>query len=151
MEIKLDDLTGDAVKELIMDHLRNMELHSPAESRHALSLDGLKKSWVTFWSAWEGEELVGCGALKELNARHGEIKSMKTSPLHLRRGVSKGILQYIMNEAQKRGYTRLSLETGSMPAFEPARKLYESFGFQYCEPFGEYSKDPNSFFMTKEL
>ncbi|WP_113927082.1 GNAT family N-acetyltransferase [Bacillus sp. P14.5] len=151
MEIKVDDLTGEDVKALIMDHLQNMALHSPEESRHALNLDGLRKPGITFWSAWEEEELVGCGALKELDSSHGEIKSMKTSPLHLRKGVSKQILQFIINEAEKRGYKRLSLETGSMIAFEPARKLYERFGFSYCEPFGDYKEDANSVFMTKEL
>ncbi|TYR73636.1 GNAT family N-acetyltransferase [Rossellomorea vietnamensis] len=151
MEIKVDDLTGDAIQELIRDHLRNMEMHSPAESRHALDLEGLRKPEVTFWSAWEGGVLVGCGALKEMDSRHGEIKSMKTSPFHLRKGVSRGLLLYIMDEAKKRGYIRLSLETGSMMAFEPARKLYESFGFHYCGPFGGYMEDPNSLFMTKEL
>ncbi|MGD7023912.1 GNAT family N-acetyltransferase [Rossellomorea vietnamensis] len=151
MEIKVDDLTGDAIQEPIMDHLRNMEMHSPAESRHALDLEGLRKPEVTFWSAWEGEVLVGCGALKEMDSRHGEIKSMKTSPFHLRKGVSRGLLLYIMDVAKKRGYIQLSLETGSMMAFEPARKLYESIGFHYCGPFGGYVEDPNSLFMTKEL
>ncbi|TYS16917.1 GNAT family N-acetyltransferase [Rossellomorea vietnamensis] len=151
MEIKVDDLTGDAIQELIMDHLRNMEMHSPAESRHALDLEGLRKPEVTLWSAWDGGELVGCGALKELDSRHGEIKSMKTSPIHLRKGVSRGLLLYIIDEAKKRGYIRLSLETGSMIAFEPARNLYEGFGFHYCGPFGDYIEDPNSLFMTKEL
>ncbi|WP_409252683.1 GNAT family N-acetyltransferase [Bacillus sp. SCS-153A] len=147
MKIILDDLSGSKVKELIMDHLRNMEQHSPAESRHALNLDGLRQPEVTFWSAWEGDELLGCGALKELDERHGEIKSMKTSPLHLRKGVSKKMLQHIIGEARRRGYARVSLETGSMAAFEPARKLYKRFGFVYCEPFAQYKEDPNSLFM----
>jgi putative acetyltransferase len=148
MKIRIDDLTGSAVEELIMDHLRDMALHSPVESRHALNLDGLRKPEITFWSAWEGEELVGCGALKELDLGHGEVKSMKTSPPHLRKGVSKRMLQHIIEEAKKRGYARLSLETGSMAAFEPARKLYERFGFEYCEPFADYVEDANSRFMT---
>lgn len=96
-------------------------------------------------------ELLGCGALKELNSQHGEIKSMRTSSLHLRKGVAKRLLQHIIEEAQRLGYQRLSLETGSMDAFEPARRLYESFGFQYCQPFSDYTEDPNSVFMTKEL
>ncbi|WP_421382959.1 GNAT family N-acetyltransferase [Bacillus salacetis] len=151
MEIRIDDLTGSEVKELIMDHLQDMAIHSPAESRHALNLDGLRKPEVTFWSAWEGKELVGCGALKELDSRHGEIKSMKTSSRHLRKGVSKRVLLHIIEESRKRGYTRLSLETGSMAAFEPARKLYERFGFSYCEPFADYKEDTNSTFMMLEL
>lgn len=151
MEIKVDDLSLPEVEELIMDHLRNMALHSPAESRHALNLDGLRQPEITFWSAWEGDEVVGCGALKELDARHGEIKSMKTSPLHLRKGVSKRVLQHIIDEARRRGYSRLSLETGSMAAFDPARRLYERFGFVYCKPFAQYKEDPNSLFMMIEL
>jgi putative acetyltransferase len=151
MEIRVDDLTGSKVKELIMNHLRMMEAQSPPESIHALNLDGLRRPDVTFWSAWEEGELLGCGALKELDAQHGEIKSMKTAAGHLRKGVSKKILQHIIDEAQKRGYNRLSLETGAMEEFFPARKLYESFGFNYCRPFSHYREDKNSVFMTKEI
>ncbi len=128
-----------------------MRLYSPPESKHALDLEALRKPEITFWSAWEGNELVGCGALQQLDSRHGEIKSMRTSSTHLRKGVAKRVLQHIIEEAKGRGYRRLNLETGSMDAFEPARKLYESFGFQYCKPFSDYSEDPNSVFMTKEL
>jgi len=128
-----------------------MEIHSPPESRHALNIDGLRKPEITFWTAWEDDELLGCGALKELDALHGEIKSMKTASHHLRKGVSKAILYHIISEARSRGYERLSLETGSMAAFIPARKLYESFGFQYCNPFSDYNEDKNSVFMTKEI
>ncbi|MDF2645840.1 MAG: acetyltransferase, partial [Paenibacillus sp.] len=104
-----------------------------------------------FWSGWEQDELVGCGAIKELDSQHGEIKSMRTSSSHLRKGVARRILEHIIEEAKRRGYQRLSLETGSMDAFEPARRLYASFGFQNCEPFSDYIEDPNSVFMTKEL
>ncbi|MCA1055793.1 GNAT family N-acetyltransferase [Rossellomorea aquimaris] len=151
MEIKQDDLSGKEIKELILDHLGNMAIHSPPESRHALNLDGLKQPGITVWSAWENGGLVGCGALKELDSKHGEIKSMKTAPHHLRKGVSKAILLHIIEAAKQRGYERLSLETGSMTAFVPARKLYESFGFSYCAPFAGYKEDPNSMFMTKRL
>ncbi|KFN03306.1 GNAT family N-acetyltransferase [Bacillus clarus] len=151
MEIKIDDLTNSDVKNLLMDHLQSMALHSPPESRHALDLEGLRKPEITFWSAWEGSSLVGCCALKELDLQHGEIKSMKTSSLHVRKGVAKRLLQHIMKEAKHRGYKRLSLETGSMDAFKPARKLYISMGFQYCNPFSQYKEDPNSVFMTIEL
>jgi putative acetyltransferase len=151
MDIKIDDLTGVKVAELIREHLQNMAEHSPPESVHALDLESLRKPEITFWSAWEGDELVGCGALKELDKQHGEIKSMRTSSSHLRKGVAKRVLQHIIDEAKRRGYQRLSLETGSMEAFEPARRLYASFGFQYCEPFSDYIEDPNSVFMTKEL
>ncbi|MBP3040752.1 GNAT family N-acetyltransferase [Bacillaceae bacterium Marseille-Q3522] len=151
MEIKIDDLTGPEVAGLIREHLHSMTLHSPPESIHALNLDALRKPEITFWSAWEDGELLGCGALKQLDHLHGEIKSMRTSSLHQRKGVARRLLQHIIGVAKQRGYQRLSLETGSMDAFEPARRLYTSFGFQYCQPFSDYSEDPNSFFMTKEL
>ena len=151
MDIKIDDLTGPEVAELVSQHLQSMALHSPPESIHALDLEALRKPEVTFWSAWERDELVGCGALKELDSQHGEIKSMRTSSAHLRKGIAKRVLQHIIDEAKRRGYRRLSLETGSMGAFEPARRLYRSFGFQYCEPFSDYTEDPNSVFMTKEF
>jgi putative acetyltransferase len=151
MKIIVDDLSGPEVAQLLEEHLQNMEKHSPPESRHALNLEGLRKPEITFWSAWEDEELVGCGALKELDKQHGEIKSMRTSSSHLRKGVAKKILQHILEEAKKRNYLRLSLETGSMAAFEPARGLYASFGFEYCQPFSDYIEDPNSVFMTLEL
>lgn len=150
-EIKRDDLTGSEIAALIGEHLQSMYLHSPPESVHALNLDKLKGPGITFWSAWNGEELAGCGALKELDALHAEIKSMKTSQAYLRKGVARSMLQYLIDEARKRGYCRLSLETGSMAAFNPARRLYEAFGFRYCEPFSDYSEDPNSVFMTLNL
>lgn len=136
---------------LIGEHLQSMELHSPPESIHALDLEKLRKPEITFWSAWEGEELLGCGALKELDAHHGELKSMRTSSQHLRKGVARNLMDFMIREAKRRGYRRLSLETGSMEAFAPARRLYESVGFQYCGPFAEYVEDPYSLFMTKEL
>lgn len=151
MDIKIDDLTGMEVAELVMGHLQNMRSISPPESTHALNLEQLKGSEITFWSVWDNRELVGCGALKEINVLHGEIKSMRTSSAHLRKGVARGMLQHIIEEAKRRGYQRLSLETGSMADFEPARRLYASFGFQYCDPFADYTEDPNSVFMTKEL
>ncbi|MCJ8013676.1 GNAT family N-acetyltransferase [Paenibacillus sp. KQZ6P-2] len=151
MDIKIDDLTGPEVAELVGQHLQNMSELSPPESTHALNLDGLRSKDVTFWSAWEQGELTGCGALKELDEQHGEIKSMRTSSSHLRRGVARRILAHIIDEAKQRGYQRLSLETGSMEAFAPARRLYASFGFQYCQPFSNYVEDPNSVFMTMEL
>nr|WGD62062.1 GNAT family N-acetyltransferase [Bacillus subtilis] len=151
MHIKIDDLTGRQVVSLVNEHLHSMTLMSPPESIHALGLEKLRGPEITFWSAWEGDELAGRGALKELDTRHGEIKSMRTSASHLRKGVAKQVLQHIIEEAEKRGYERLSLETGSMASFEPARKLYESFVFQCCEPFADYSEDPNSVFMTKEM
>ncbi|AGK52312.1 GNAT family N-acetyltransferase [Bacillus sp. 1NLA3E] len=151
MDIKLDDLTGTKVAEFVKEHLLSMALNSPPESIHALNLEQLQRPEITFWSAWKKNELLGCGALKELNSLHGEIKSMRTSTSHLRKGVAKRILQQIIEEAKRRGYSRISLETGSMNAFEPARRLYAGFGFQYCKPFSDYIDDPNSVFMTKVL
>jgi putative acetyltransferase len=151
MNIKVDDLTGSEVVSLIGEHLQGMTLHSPPESIHALGLDELKKPEITFWTAWEGEQLMGCGALKEIDSQHGELKSMRTSSAYLRKGVAQAMLEHIIKEARGRGYTRLSLETGSMEAFLPARKLYEKYGFVYCPPFGNYVEDPNSVFMSMEL
>jgi putative acetyltransferase len=151
MIIKRDDLTGHEIHELLREHLRGMALHSPPESVHALDLEGLRKPEITFWTVWENEELLGCGALKELDPGHGEIKSMRTSARHLRRGVARFLLEHILKEAGRRRYRRLSLETGSMEAFEPARRLYANFGFTFCEPFAEYAEDPYSVFMTREL
>jgi len=151
MEIKRDDLSGPEVQALIGEHLKGMFEHSPPESVHALDLDGLRQPEITFWSAWEGDRLAGCGALKELDPEHGEVKSMRTSSAFLRRGVATRMLEHIIAEAKRRGYRRLSLETGSMEAFEPARQLYVRHGFEYCGPFADYAEDPNSAFMTKEL
>ncbi|WP_458125389.1 GNAT family N-acetyltransferase [Paenibacillus sp. Z3-2] len=151
MEIKVDDLSGIQVKALIAEHLQGMVADSPPESIHALNLDGLKKPEITFWCAWEGDDLLGCGAIKELDPEHAELKSMRTASAHLRKGVARKILSHIMNVAVERGYKRISLETGSMDSFIPARKLYEDFGFEYCKPFADYILDPNSAFMTKTI
>lgn len=151
MEIVIDDLSGPEVAELLDDHLKNMATYSPRESRHALDLDSLRAPEITFWSAWENAELVGCAALKELDTDHGEIKSMKTATPHLRKGIATQLLQHLIAEAVERNYRRLSLETGSMSAFEPARRLYSRFGFEYCRPFGSFKSDSNSVFMTKLL
>lgn len=151
MEIKVDDLSGPEVHELLREHLQSMFLHSPPESVHALDLEGLRRPEITFWTVWEGGGLLGCGALKELDPRHAEIKSMRTASAHLRRGVAAHLLRHILEEGARRGYTRLSLETGSAEAFEPARRLYARFGFAYCGPFGDYVEDPYSVFMTREL
>lgn len=147
----MDDLSGIQVKALIAEHLQGMAADSPPESIHALNLDGLKKPEITFWCAWEGDDLLGCGAIKELDPEHAELKSMRTASAHLRKGVARKILSHIMNVAVERGYKRISLETGSMDSFIPARKLYEDFGFEYCEPFADYILDPNSTFMTKTI
>lgn len=151
MDIRIDPLTSPAVIALLEEHLRNMALHSPPESIHALDLEALRKPEITFWTLWQHEELMGCGALKELDGTHGEIKSMRTASGHLRKGVAARLMQHILEEAKSRSYDRLSLETGSMAAFAPARKMYAGFGFEPCPPFGDYSEDPNSVFMTRRL
>ena len=151
MRIVLDDLTGPEITNLIGEHLRNMHQLSPPESIHALGLEKLRQPDITFWTVWEGNELMGCGALKELDAQHGEIKSMRTATAHLRKGVASAMLRHLLDEARRRGYRRVSLETGAGAAFEPARQLYARHGFEPCEPFGDYVLDPNSVFMTMEL
>lgn len=151
MEIKADTLTDEKVIALIREHRHEMSQLSPPESMHALGLDALRQLDVTLWTVWEGSDLLGCGALKEINPHHGEIKSMRTAAAHLRRGVAKLLLRHLIQVARERGYRRLSLETGSEPPFEPARRLYASFGFRFCPPFGDYVEDPHSVFMTREL
>jgi putative acetyltransferase len=151
MEIKLDDLTGTKIAELLREHLANMAENSPPESMHALPLEGLRKADITFWSVWSGTELLGCGALKELSPQHGEIKSMRTASQHRRKGVAAAMVEHILREARRRNYKRVSLETGSMEAFAPAHRLYQRFGFTECRPFADYVEDPNSIFMTIEL
>src|SRR5262245_11156685 len=144
MEIRLDDLSGPAVQALLTEHLESMRLLSPPESVHALGIEALRGHEITFWTAWADTELLGCGALKELDPSHGEIKSMRTAFAHQRKGVARNILSWIIEESCKRSYSRLSLETGSAPAFEPARNLYAGFGFIHCAPFADYVEDPNS-------
>jgi len=151
MEIITDDLTHPAVHALLREHLTNMYEITPPESVHAFDLEKLRAVDITFWTAWEGDQLIGCGALRELDAKHGEIKSMRTPLAWRGKGAGKAILTHILNEARKRGYERVSLETGSFDAFIPARRLYETFGFIYCQPFGDYKSDPNSVFMTLRL
>jgi len=151
MKIRIDDLTRPEVQALLNEHLAHMHSITPAESVHALPIDELRKPDVTFWCAWDEERLLGCGALKELTPRHGEVKSMRTVRAYLRKGVARAILVHIIDEARRRAYERLSLETGSMKEFEPAQRLYASFGFAACPPFGDYIEDPNSLFMTRAL
>jgi putative acetyltransferase len=151
MQITLDNLTRPDVHDLLREHVRDMHLYSPPESVHALDLNALRRPEISFWTVWNGDELLGCGALKELDSQHGEIKSMRTAAAHLRKGVARALLAHIVAEARRRGYRRLSLETGSSAAFTPAQKLYESIGFTYCGPFDGYVDDPYSVFMTLPL
>jgi putative acetyltransferase len=151
MEIRVDDLSGPEIAAFLDEHLRDMRAASPPESTHALDIEGLKKPEVTFWTVWDDRQLVGCGAIKELNPTHGEIKSMRTRATHRGKGIGALVLQHILREARTRGYERVSLETGSMPFFEAARALYRKHGFCDCQPFADYKLDPNSVFMTMDL
>lgn len=151
MQIRAGQLDRPEVIALLREHLQGMAELSPPDSIHALGLDALKHPQISFWSAWDDEELLGCGALKQLDAAHGEIKSMRTADAHRRRGVAAAMLEHILAEAARREYWRLSLETGSMEGFGPARRLYMRYGFDYCGPFADYRDDPNSVYMSKVL
>ena len=151
MIIKPDNLTGPEIHQLLQQHLQSMALHSPPESIHALDIDALRQPGITFWTAWENDELLGCGALKALDAQHAEIKSMRTASAHLRKGVANALLAHIIDEAKRRSYQRLSLETGSAVPFAPAHRLYAASGFALCGPFAGYAADPYSVFMSREI
>lgn len=150
-QIRLDDLSDPRIAQFLEEHMEDMRATSPPESIHALDLEGLKKPGITFWSVWRESELIGCGALKRLDAEHAELKSMRTSLAVRRQGIGKLILEHLISEARARGYRRLSLETGSMAFFEPARALYANYGFIECLPFANYRIDPHSVFMTCRL
>jgi putative acetyltransferase len=151
MEIRIDDLQGAAIKALLQAHLDAMYEYSPPESVHALDLDALRHPSISFWCAWDGDELLGCGALKQHSAEHAELKSMRTANAHLRKGVARAILRHIESAARVKGIQRISLETGPHAPFAAAQKLYTSEGFVVCEPFADYVLDPYSLFMTKVL
>jgi putative acetyltransferase len=151
MRIETDDLTRQPVLALLQEHLSNMYELSPPESVHALDVGKLRSADITFWTAWEGEQLLGCGALKELAPTHGELKSMRTPQALRGRGAARALLAHIVATARTRGYRRLSLETGSGDAFRPAQQLYASAGFRRCGPFGDYREDPHSVFMELVL
>ncbi|MEM7259757.1 MAG: GNAT family N-acetyltransferase [Pseudomonadota bacterium] len=151
MRIISGGLERPEVVALLQQHLDEMALHSPPESIHALDPDALKVPQISFFSAWDEQQLMGCAALKALNAAHGEIKSMRTSTQYRRRGVAAALLEHMIALAAQRQYQALWLETGSMDVFAPARKMYGTFGFVECEPFADYVRDPNSVFMTLDL
>ncbi|KAF1694868.1 GNAT family N-acetyltransferase [Pseudoxanthomonas jiangsuensis] len=151
LQIVVDPLTGPEIAALLREHLDDMYRLSPPESVHALDLSKLRQADVTFWSAWSGDELLGCAALRELDGWHGEIKSMRTALVHRGRGVGGALMRRILEEAEQRGYRRLSLETGPQPEFAPARALYRRYGFDVCGPFDRYVEDPFSTFMTRTL
>ena len=151
LRIEVDDVTRPEVIALLEEHLANMYEITPAEHVFALDVTKLRAPDITFWSVWDGETLVGCGALRELDATHGEVKSMRTPKALRRRGAGRAVLERIVATARERGYKVLSLETGSHPAFDPAQGLYRSFGFDYCGPFADYEENPSSVFMTLRL
>lgn len=151
MKIEVDNLEKAEVIALLEEHLQDMYATSPPESVHALDLDKLKLPAVTFWTGWKDEQLLGCAAIKELDNQHAELKSMRTTPAARNQGVASQLLNHVIEQAQQKGLQRLSLETGSMEFFKPARLLYEKHGFTYCDPFDTYQADPNSCFMTLVL
>lgn len=151
MEIRHGGLETPQVAALLAEHLEEMRRYSPPESVHALDLDRLRTPDLTFWSLWEAEQVLGCAALRELDETHGELKSMRTAAAHRRRGVAAALLDHVVAEARRRGYTRLSLETGSPAEFAPARTMYAAYGFTACGPFGPYLDDEFSVFMTLAL
>lgn len=151
MRIEVDDLSRPQVHALLAEHLANMHELSPPEQVFALDLSKLRADDITFWTVWEQEELVGCGALKELTPTHGEIKSMRTPASARGRGAGRAVLAHIISVAQQRGYTKLSLETGTHAAFGPAHNLYRSKGFVISGPFGSYQPSEHSVFMELRL
>lgn len=151
MRIEVDDLSRPQVHALLEEHLANMYELSPPEQVFALDLSKLRADDITFWTVWEEEKLLGCGALKELTPNHGEIKSMRTPAATRGRGAGRAVLAHIISVAQQRGYTKLSLETGTHPAFEPAHNLYRSKGFVMSGPFGSYLPNEHSVFMELRL
>ncbi|MDN4502940.1 GNAT family N-acetyltransferase [Alteromonadaceae bacterium BrNp21-10] len=151
MDIRIDDLTSEKIADLLQAHHQDMLRHSPPESVHALDIEKLKAHNITFWSAWQQEQLAGCGAIKDLGNNIAEIKSMRTAEDFLRQGVAAAILTVIIEHATQQGFHELYLETGSMDAFIPARRLYEHYGFDYCSAFADYVDDPYSLFMRKSL
>ena len=152
LTIKVDDLSGSEIEDLLRRHLQFCRTQSPPGSVHALDIYALRKrSGLVFWSAWLDNKAAGCIALQELDPRHGEIKSMHTLTSARGAGVGRALVLHLLAEAKTRSYIRLSLETGTMAGFEPARRLYEGYGFKPCPPFGNYFEDPNSVCMTKVL
>ena len=150
-EIKADDLTGEATRALLALHLAGMQATTPPEHVFALDLSGLLTPGITVWSVWDQGELAGVGALKSLGDGGGELKSMRTDPRHLRKGVAAALLEHLIDEARRRGYRRLSLETGRGPAFEPALALYRSRGFTSGGPFADYAPSDFNQFMHLTL
>jgi putative acetyltransferase len=151
MQIRPDDLTGEATRALLRLHLQGMHANSPPGSVYALDVEGLRAAGTSVWTAWVGEAVAGIGALKDLGDGTGELKSMRTHPDFLRRGVATTLLEHIIDVARSRGMTRLSLETGSGPMFEPALTLYRRRGFREGAAFGGYTRSPFNQFLHLDL
>ncbi len=155
LDIRRDDLSDPRIEAFMQEHLQDMYAVSPPESVHALDMDQLRQPDIAFWSAWlpgaDGDMLVGTGALKQLDANHAELKSMRTSARHRGHGIARQLLNHLLETARARGFSRVSLETGPQAFFEPARRLYFQHGFVECGPFAGYGPDPYSFFMTRTL
>jgi len=149
--IEQDDLSGEDIVALLRYHLDQMQLHSPICSVHAFPVERLRAGDVTFYALRIDGRLAGCGALKQIDAGHGELKSMRTDPAFLRRGLGEAMLVHLIAEARARGYSRLSLETGLPEPFHPAHALYRKHGFERCPPFADYTDDPFSMCMTRTL
>ena len=145
------DPADPAVEALSRLHLAEMHASTPVEFAFALDASGLAAPDVSLFGAWVGDELAGLGALKALDAAHGEIKSMRTAPAFVRQGVAQAILDHLLATARGRGYTRVSLETGTGPTFHPAIALYERSGFVPSEPFGDYAPSEHNRFLTLAL
>ncbi|MFD0808140.1 GNAT family N-acetyltransferase [Nocardioides caeni] len=148
VQIQVDDPRRPDVLTLLEEHLADMYATSPAESVHALDPDALTSPDIVFWTARDGDDLLGCAALKTLSAEHAELKSMRTATAARRRGAARLLLDHVLAEASARGHLRVSLETGTEDYFRPARTLYAGRGFVECEPFEPYVADPHSVFMT---
>lgn len=151
LQIVEDDLSGDAVRDLLQLHHAELQEWSPPGTVHALPLKQLRASDVAFYTAWQAGVLAGFGALKQLDAHHGEIKSMRAAPGFRGKGIGRAILLHLIEIAQKRGLSRLSLETGRTIPYDPARKFYRANGFAECPPFAEYQDDGFSTCMTLRL
>ena len=151
IRIREDDLAGDDIARFLREHLEEMYEITPPQSVRAFDLEALRSPGITFWSAWRKDKLLGCAALREIDAGTGEIKSMRVSKAHRGEGLGSKILEHIIGEAKRRDYEYLKLETGALPEFEAARAFYLRYGFEYCGPFADYPDDPNSAFLEKRL
>ncbi len=153
LAFRLDDLRDPRLAAFLQEHLADMRAASPPDSVHALDLERLRQPGIRFWSAWAdgGATLAGTGALRRIDAGHGEIKSMRTAAALRGRGIAAAVLAHLLDDARAQGWRRVSLETGAQPFFAPARALYARHGFEPCDPFEGYSADPASCFMTRLL